>query len=1249
MSTHALSGGRMRIAIATVLLIAVFGVALVPSAAHALSLGELIELFIALEIIPADKAVQARGIVSQEQTTPSAACPYTWTRNLTVGATGADVKKLQEFLNGTEATRISGTGSGSLGKESTYFGSLTGAAVAKFQNIYATETLKPAGLTKGTGYFGSLTRAKANALCATSVVGGVTNPNPVGGTISDVPTIPAGTGLTVKKSAVQPANALLPEGAARVPFTTIELSAGSESITVTGITVARQGLASNNSFAGVVLLDENGTILGNAKTLNTDNQAVVGGTFVVPSGMTKKVTVAANMNADLALQTGEVPSFAIIGVNTASTVNATFPIIGAQHTINSSLLIGGVTMSRGSLDPNNSLDKTVGTKDYVFSSVKVTATANEDVLLKSIRWYQSESASAEDVENVKTILDGVEYTAVRDGRYYQTVFPSTGILIKKGLSKDVSVKADIVSGSGRAIDFDIERDTDLNLVGTTYGYGVTPPPGTGITVDGSVFRASNNPYYDASQVSVSAGTMNVSGWTQVSAANVGTSVIGEKLMGFTVEVRGEPVTVGSLTASIVLANVSGGTAPSIADLTNIVLTDANGAILAGPRDGSGTGLTGNITFTESITFPVGITNVYVKGKLGTAFETNDTVVVSTDPSTQWTSVRGENTSATLTLTSGTVTGQTMTVRGGALTISVSGLPASQTVIAGAQQFEFARYIFDASRSSENIRLSTLPLDFANVGATRTDLTSCKLYDGATALTTGGNVKNPAVGETPEATTFTFDNGGFVIPEGSIKTLSLKCTIKSGATGTYQWGIDNSVSYTGATGVETGLTVDETVVTATGPIMTASAMGGYTVSEDTSLIYRIVQAGSSDVELARFRFEAGVGEDVSVKQIALELNNANDNAPTDLQNEKVSLWIGATKVGEAQFGGATSDEAIATLSTPITIPRGDSVTVSVKGDLSTHNAISGTPGARLTVGYNGNENGLDGNYGKGLASGITINGVSSDVSSNGVRIFRTLPQIEDVTPVNITLGAGSDLYQVKITASNGRDVGVRSLAFNVSEVGATVDNYQLYGPNGAVNATAVRGSRVLTGTIDPAASTAVVGVGTLFTTELVVGDDITVSGETRTVTVITNDTNLTVGTAFSDTANDTSPDRIAKVIRIVFDDSAIDRVVPANGSKTYRLRANTVSGLTSGAVETLTAALRADTAYPSANVGTTLMGTVAEVETNVATEGNFIWTPFSVTSPQTGAGINGNDDWTNGYGIPGFPGIGQNMQVRVFSH
>jgi len=64
---------------------------------------------------------------------------------------------------------------------------------------------------------------------------------------------------------------------------------------------------------------------------------------------------------------------------------------------------------------------------------------------------------------------------------------------------------------------------------------------------------------------------------------------------------------------------------------------------------------------------------------------------------------------------------------------------------------------------------------------------------------------------------------------------------------------------------------------------------------------------------------------------------------------------------------------------------------------------------------------------------------------------------------------------------------------------------------------------LTGTIDPAASATVPGVNTLFLTEVVIGDEIIVSAETRTVSAIASNTSLTVSAATTNTANDTTPD------------------------------------------------------------------------------------------------------------------------------
>ena len=83
--------------------------------------------------------------------------------------------------------------------------------------------------------------------------------------------------------------------------------------------------------------------------------------------------------------------------------------------------------------------------------------------------------------------------------------------------------------------------------------------------------------------------------------------------------------------------------------------------------------------------------------------------------------------------------------------------------------------------------------------------------------------------------------------------------------------------------------------------------------------------------------------------------------------------------------------------------------------------------------------------------------------------------------------------------------------------------------------------VLTGSIDAIASTTVTGVGTLFTTELVVGDRITITGETRTVTAIATNTSLTVDTATTDTLNDTTPDKLAAIFITRLSSNAIGMV------------------------------------------------------------------------------------------------------------
>jgi ABC-type transport system substrate-binding protein len=75
------------------------------------------------------------------------------------GSTGVEVKELQKCLAQFSDIYPSGEINGN-------FGDKTVAAVIAFQEKYAAEILKPAGLTKGTGSVSSATRKKLNELCA---------------------------------------------------------------------------------------------------------------------------------------------------------------------------------------------------------------------------------------------------------------------------------------------------------------------------------------------------------------------------------------------------------------------------------------------------------------------------------------------------------------------------------------------------------------------------------------------------------------------------------------------------------------------------------------------------------------------------------------------------------------------------------------------------------------------------------------------------------------------------------------------------------------------------------------------------------------------------------------------------------------------------------------------------------------------------------------------------------------------------
>jgi hypothetical protein len=105
---------------------------------------------------------QASSTIQSSSTTQVASSSKLFLNNMAMGYKGTDVARLQAFLN-ANGFIVNKSGAGSIGHETTVFGSATKNALIKFQEAHSDAILKPSGLKKGTGNFYNATRTFVNA------------------------------------------------------------------------------------------------------------------------------------------------------------------------------------------------------------------------------------------------------------------------------------------------------------------------------------------------------------------------------------------------------------------------------------------------------------------------------------------------------------------------------------------------------------------------------------------------------------------------------------------------------------------------------------------------------------------------------------------------------------------------------------------------------------------------------------------------------------------------------------------------------------------------------------------------------------------------------------------------------------------------------------------------------------------------------------------------------------------------------
>jgi len=592
----------------------------------------------------------------------------------------------------------------------------------------------------------------------------------------------------------------------------------------------------------------------------------------------------------------------------------------------------------------------------------------------------------------------------------------------------VYTKVDLTgsNSASRTVDLDIDKVTDVYFVGQTYGYGIAPS-GTG------------TPWFTGYATTINAGSATTIGKAvEVAAQNIAVNVSNQVLGGFATDFKGEAVSVTSLPITFATSTGMAGR------ITSISLVDSNGVVVAGPLDMAASAVTTDgVTFTDTVTFPTGRHVYTIKGKVGSAAQNNSTIIVTTDP-TAWSGITGQTSGNTIALTPASFPMNTMTVKAASLTAVMSSQPTSQTIVSGGTGVLMGQVQLDASQSGEDIRMSSIPLTQTGV---ITELTSCQLYNGSTALNTGSNVPS-ALAATTESTTFTFDNT-LVIPKGTVMTLGIKCNVTG--TNTHVWSVSTAAMT--ATGVTSGSSVNVTETASSGGTLTIGD-GSFTVTVDASSpSYTLAAAGTTGQTLGVIKLRAS-NEAISLTKLGLTLAGSASGSGATLSNAaggstnlgkddlvQVYLYDGSTLVGTATFtGGSATTTATSTLSTAVTLAKDTDKLITVKADLAAiGTGQSGGIGDVIRVDPLNAE-------GSGLSSGTTIkSGATAGVA--GVQMFKTYPTVANAgvscTNTSSCNGTAQVLKKFSISANAAGPVGLNQVAVALATSSAIVTNLKLF--------------------------------------------------------------------------------------------------------------------------------------------------------------------------------------------------------------
>ncbi|MEK7089839.1 MAG: hypothetical protein AAB920_03420, partial [Patescibacteria group bacterium] len=265
----------------------------------------------------------------------------------------------------------------------------------------------------------------------------------------------------------------------------VNLTAGAKAVNVTGVTLSKTGFVANTNLNGVDIVDATGVRHGNVVTsINSDN--TIGISF-----SSAPITVAAGQSTSFMVRfnllTGDLNGTVGFSITAASAVTADTTAISGSFPITGSLMQivnGGTSLASTSLDVltgtgSSTLNVDMASQQEITKFRLQETSSNEGVKLYSLTLYNQGSGADADVKDVQ-LLDqtgAVLATAQQSGKYVAFVL-ATPFLMDKGQTKDFTVKAKIVDGAARTVNYVVYNNYDLDLRGNATGVSVIPGAGT---------------------------------------------------------------------------------------------------------------------------------------------------------------------------------------------------------------------------------------------------------------------------------------------------------------------------------------------------------------------------------------------------------------------------------------------------------------------------------------------------------------------------------------------------------------------------------------------------------------------------------------------------------------------------------------------------------------------------------------------------------------------------------------------------